>query len=209
MKRYTAEDVMCAGPVIPVIALDRIEDALPLAEALLAGGIRVLEITLRTDAALASIEKIAVHLPEAIVGAGTVVQREDLRKVEAAGAQFAISPGVTPDLLEGMKDVSIPLLPGVASASEIMLGMSYGLAHFKLFPAMVAGGIDALKAFGGPFAHVRFCPTGGIDQKNYRDFLALENVLCVGGSWLAPNDLIARGELDRITELARAVTQIS
>ncbi|MBD2810848.1 bifunctional 4-hydroxy-2-oxoglutarate aldolase/2-dehydro-3-deoxy-phosphogluconate aldolase [Xenorhabdus sp. Vera] len=201
--KTTAEHILAAGPVVPVIVVNEIEHAVPLAKALIAGGICVLEVTLRTECALESIRLIAQEVPEAIIGAGTVINPEQLAAVTEAGAQFAISPGLTDKLLEAAIAGSIPLIPGITTVSELMLGMSYDLQYFKFFPAEANGGVKALKAIAGPFPKVRFCPTGGISPENYRDYLALNNVLCIGGSWLVPSDALKKGDYAQITELAR------
>ncbi|MBC8954745.1 bifunctional 4-hydroxy-2-oxoglutarate aldolase/2-dehydro-3-deoxy-phosphogluconate aldolase [Xenorhabdus sp. PB62.4] len=201
--KTTAENILTDGPVVPVIVVNEIEHAVPLAKALVAGGIRVLEVTLRTECAVEAIRLIAKEVPEAIIGAGTVINPEQLATVTEAGAQFAISPGLTEELLEAATSGSIPLIPGISTVSELMLGMSYGLKCFKFFPAEANGGVKALKAIAGPFPHVRFCPTGGISPENYRDYLALNSVLCIGGSWLVPSDTLKKGDYAQITELAR------
>jgi 2-dehydro-3-deoxyphosphogluconate aldolase/(4S)-4-hydroxy-2-oxoglutarate aldolase len=175
----------------------------PLAKALIAGGIRVLEVTLRTDAALEVIAKIAKEVPEAIIGAGTVTNRAQLQQVIDAGAKFAISPGMTSDLLKAGNEGSIALIPGISSISELMTAIDHGYTHLKFFPAEASGGVKALKAIGGPFPDIKFCPTGGISPSNYNDYLALPNVCCAGGSWLAPEDAMINGEWDKITELAK------
>lgn len=198
----TPQEIMTASPVIPVIEITDVSQALDLANALIAGGINVLEITLRTPQALDAIELIAKEIPEAIVGAGTVLNRDDLSKVRDAGASFAISPGCTNRLLTFAKEIEFPLIPGVATGSEIMNGLTLGYTHFKLFPATSVGGIPLLKSFSGPFQDVFFCPTGGVSENNFQDFLALKNVLCVGGSWVAPADLTQSGDFDKITELS-------
>ncbi len=198
-----AEQILTSGPIVPVIVVDRLEQAVPLAKALVAGGVRVLEVTLRTDCAIEAIRAIARQVPEAIVGAGTVINAEQLQQVTEAGAQFAISPGLTEPLLAAAVAGSIPLIPGISTVSELMCGLSYGLSEFKFFPAEANGGVRALKAIAGPFPQVRFCPTGGISPANYRDYLALESVLCIGGSWLIPTDALQCGDYDRITALAR------
>ncbi|HUO92598.1 MAG TPA: bifunctional 4-hydroxy-2-oxoglutarate aldolase/2-dehydro-3-deoxy-phosphogluconate aldolase [Rhizomicrobium sp.] len=198
----SAADIMTLSPVIPVLVIDSAETAVPLARALLAGGLRVLEVTLRSDAALASITAIAKAVPEAVVGAGTVLNAADFKRSTDAGARFIVSPGITDQILSSAKQSDIPLLAGVATAGEIMRGLDAGLAHFKFFPAQSSGGAAAVKAFAGPFAKVRFCPTGGITPTNARDYLALDNVLCVGGSWLAPEKLVANGDWKAITQLA-------
>jgi len=180
----------------------------PMAKALVAGGVRVLEVTLRTACALDAIRAIAQEVPEAIVGAGTVTNVEQLKAVTEAGAQFAISPGLTESLLKAAtEEGTIPLIPGISTVSELMLGMQYGLKEFKFFPAEANGGVKALQAIGGPFAHIRFCPTGGISPANYRDYLALNSVLCIGGSWLVPADALEAGDYDRITKIAREAVE--
>lgn len=205
MKNWktSAEQIMTAGPVVPVIVINKLEHAVPLAKALVAGGVRVLEVTLRTECALEAIRLIAQEVPDAIIGAGTVLNPQQLAEVTAAGAQFAISPGLTEPLLAAAVEGSIPLIPGISTVSELMLGMDYGLREFKFFPAEANGGVKALQAIAGPFGQVRFCPTGGISPKNYRDYLALKSVLCIGGSWLVPNDALESGDYERITQLAR------
>jgi 2-dehydro-3-deoxyphosphogluconate aldolase/(4S)-4-hydroxy-2-oxoglutarate aldolase len=196
-------EILGQGPVIPVIVIPRLEQAVPLARALTAGGIRVLEITLRTPAAMEAISAIRREVPEAIVGAGTVTNAAELEAVTAAGAAFAISPGLTAELLEAANRGPIPLVPGIATVSELMTGLDRGYDHFKFFPAGLAGGVKMLQSFAGPFSQVTFCPTGGIGAENYREYLALPNVACVGGSWIAPRGAIERGEWGQITELAR------
>lgn len=205
MKNWktSAETILTAGPVVPVIVLNKLEHAVPMARALVAGGVRVLEVTLRTSCALEAIRAIAQEVPEAIVGAGTVINPQQLRQVTEAGAQFAISPGLTPALLDAACAGSIPLIPGISTVSELMLGMDYGLREFKFFPAEANGGVKALQAIAGPFPQVRFCPTGGISTANYRDYLALKSVLCIGGSWLVPASALESGDYARITTLAR------
>ncbi|MEG0280739.1 MAG: bifunctional 4-hydroxy-2-oxoglutarate aldolase/2-dehydro-3-deoxy-phosphogluconate aldolase [Morganella sp. (in: enterobacteria)] len=200
--KISANSILAAGPVVPVIVIDELHQAVPLARALIAGGVRVLEVTLRTSCAVDAIRAIAQEVPEAIVGAGTVTNPEQLKAVTAAGAQFAISPGLTDALLQAAVDGPIPLIPGISTVSELMTGMSYGLDNFKFFPAEANGGVSALKAIAGPFSHIRFCPTGGISLSNYRDYLVLSSVLCVGGSWLVPADAIRDGDYARITTLA-------
>jgi len=195
-------EILHMGPVVPVMVIEKLSHAVPLAKALLAGGIRVLEITLRTPVALDAIRLIGREVPQAVVGAGTVVSPHDLRAVEEAGAVFAISPGLTPELLETANRGSIVLIPGISTISELMTGITRGFAHFKFFPAEAAGGVSYLKAIAGPFPHIIFCPTGGISRDNYRKYLALKNVACVGGSWVAPADVIEREDWARITTLA-------
>ncbi len=200
----TALQVMQDAPVIPVIVLGDVAHAVPLARALVAGGIRMLEVTLRTEQALACIEAIARAVPEAVVGAGTVRSKADAQAAAMAGARFAVSPGYTRSLGQACRDVGLPLLPGVATGSEIMLAQEDGLSELKFFPAMQAGGPALLKAWNGPFFDVRFCPTGGVTLQNAHEFLALPNVVCVGGSWLVPPDALAQGDWARITEDRKA-----
>ena len=192
------------GPVIPVIVIEREADALALARALLAGGVRVLEITLRTSAALPAIEAIAKALPEAIVVAGTVLNADDARRAQAAGAQFAVSPGYTAQVGAACRGLGLPLLPGVATSGEIMAALADGYDFLKLFPAQAVGGLGLLKAWASPFGQVGFCPTGGITSSTAAHYLALPNVRCVGGSWLTPADAVQQGDWARITQLARA-----
>lgn len=195
--KTSAETILTSGPVGPVIVIQKLEHAVPLAKALVAGGVKVLEVTLLTPCA------IAKEVPDAIIGAGTVTNAEQLAEVTAAGAQFAISPGLTEPLLKAATAGSIPLIPGISTVSELMLGMDYGLREFKFFPAEANGGVKALQAIAGPFSQVRFCPTGGISPANYRDYLALKSVLCIGGSWLVPNEALEQGDYARITQLAK------
>ena len=191
------------GPVIPVIVLHRVEDAVPLAEALLAGGVKVLEVTLRTPVALQCIEAIAKALPEALVGAGTIRGAADAQAALDAGSRFAVSPGYTAEVGAACRAIGLPLLPGVATASEVMAASADGLSFLKFFPALQAGGIPMLKALGGPFPDITFCPTGGISLESAPQFLALSNVKVCGGSWLTPADAVAAGDWPRITRLAR------
>jgi len=192
------------GPVVPVIVIKDLADAVPMAKALLAGGIKVLEVTLRTPAALDAIRLLTQEVPDAIVGAGTVTTAAQLQQVIDAGAKFAISPGLTRELLQAGKDSAIPLIPGIASISELMEGTGLGYTHFKFFPAEAAGGVKTLKSIHGPFADIRFCPTGGINEKNFLEYLALPNVKCVGGSWIVPDDAVTNKDWARITELCKA-----
>lgn len=196
--------VLTASPLIPVITIDDPEDAIPLCRALVEGGLKVLEITLRTEFGVDAIRQVRQALPEALVGAGTVTSIAQYRQVESAGAQFVITPGVTEAILDFGVTSEAPLLPGIATASELLMGYSHGYRYFKLFPAEVSGGISALKAFSGPFPDVVFCPTGGIRQNTAAAYLALENVATVGGTWLTPADAIANKDWARITEIARA-----
>lgn len=190
------------GPVIPVIVIDRLADAVPLARALVAGGVRVLEVTLRTPVALAAIEAMVREVPEAIVGAGTIRSAADARAARQAGAVFGVSPGYTAEVGVACRDVGLPLLPGVATASEVMAAQADGLSFLKFFPATAAGGIPMLKALAGPFPDVAFCPTGGITLQSAPEFLALPNVKVCGGSWLTPADAVKAGDWGRITRLA-------
>jgi 2-dehydro-3-deoxyphosphogluconate aldolase / (4S)-4-hydroxy-2-oxoglutarate aldolase len=196
------------GPVIPVIVLHRVEDAVPMARALVAGGVRVLEVTLRTPAGLACIEAIARQVPEAIVGAGTIRSAADARAAKSAGSVFGVSPGYTAAVGAVCREVGLPLLPGVATSSEVMAAQADGIHFLKFFPATAAGGIPLLKAFAGPFPDVVFCPTGGITPETAPHFLALPNVKVCGGSWLTPADALAAGDWGRITALARAAALI-
>jgi 2-dehydro-3-deoxyphosphogluconate aldolase / (4S)-4-hydroxy-2-oxoglutarate aldolase len=204
----TALQVMRDAPVIPVIVLTDVAHAVPLARALVAGGIRMLEVTLRTPVALQCIERIAKEVPEAIVGAGTVRSPNDAQAAAAAGARFAVSPGFTPTVGSACRDAGLALLPGVATGSEIMQAQESGYTQLKFFPAMQAGGPAMLKAWSGPFFDVQFCPTGGVNEANAKEFLALPNVVCVGGSWLTPADAVASGDWARITALAAAATTL-
>jgi 2-dehydro-3-deoxyphosphogluconate aldolase/(4S)-4-hydroxy-2-oxoglutarate aldolase len=200
---FTALQVMQDAPVIPVIVLHEVAHAVPLARALVAGGVRMLEVTLRTPQALACMEAIARDVPEAVVGAGTVRSAADAQAAALAGARFAVSPGYTSAVGRACRDVGLALLPGVATGSEIMQAQEDGFTELKFFPALQAGGTAMLKAWGGPFFDVRFCPTGGVTPQNAPEFLALPNVACVGGSWLVPPDALAQGDWARITQLAR------
>jgi 2-dehydro-3-deoxyphosphogluconate aldolase/(4S)-4-hydroxy-2-oxoglutarate aldolase len=199
----SALQVMQDAPVIPVIVLNDVAHAVPMARALLEGGIRMLEVTLRTPQALACIEAIAKAVPDAVVGAGTLRSKADAQAAANAGAGFAVSTGYTSALGTACRDLGLPLLPGVATGGEIMAAQEDGFNALKFFPAMQAGGSAMLKAWSGPFFDVKFCPTGGISLQNAREFLALPNVLCVGGSWLVPADALAQGDWARITTLAR------
>jgi 2-dehydro-3-deoxyphosphogluconate aldolase/(4S)-4-hydroxy-2-oxoglutarate aldolase len=191
------------GPVIPVIVLDRLSDAVPLARALVAGGVKVLEVTLRTPVAMDAMRAIMAGVPEAIVGAGTVRSVEDARAVQAIGCQFAVSPGYTPEIGRVCRDIGLPLLPGVSTASEVMMANADGYRFLKLFPASAVGGANLLKAFASPFHDVVFCPTGGISYETAPQYLSLPNVTVCGGSWLTPADALKAGDWARITELAR------
>ena len=196
------------GPVIPVIVIHRLEDAVPMAEALVAGGVRVLEVTLRTPVGLACIEAIARAVPEAVVGAGTVRSAADARAAKDAGSLFAVSPGYTTAVGAACREAGLPLLPGVATASEVMAAMADGLHFLKFFPATAAGGIPMLKALAGPFPDISFCPTGGITVETAPQFLALPNVKVCGGSWLTPQSAVDQGDWALITQLARAAAAL-
>jgi 2-dehydro-3-deoxyphosphogluconate aldolase/(4S)-4-hydroxy-2-oxoglutarate aldolase len=206
--RPTALEVMEDAPVIPVIVLQDPAHAIPLARALVAGGIRMLEVTLRTRVALACIEAIAREVPDAVVGAGTVRSAADAQAAAMAGARFAVSPGYTRAVGKACHDLGLALLPGVATGSEIMLAQEDGYTALKFFPALQAGGAAMLKAWHGPFNDVRFCPTGGITAANAHEFLALPNVACVGGSWLSPAEAVEGGDWARVTHLAAAAAAL-
>ncbi len=201
--KITPLEVLNVGPVVPVIVIKKIEHAVPLAQALLAAGVKVLEVTLRSKVAVDAISRISREVPGAMVGAGTVASPEDLAAVTEAGAVFAISPGLTPTLLEAANQGPIALIPGISTASELMFGMEMGYSEFKFFPAEAAGGVRMLKSIGGPFPHITFCPTGGISPENYNDYLALANVACVGGSWIVPSREVETGNWNAITNLAQ------
>lgn len=196
-------NILKSVPVIPVIILNDIEHAIPLANALAEGGIRTLEITLRTTVALEAIKILKKKLPECIVGAGTVIKPSQLAEVKAVGADFAVSPGISSELIKAAKKENIPFLPGVATPSEILLAIQHGLSFLKFFPAALNGGVKMLHSFMSVFPDVQFCPTGGVTQENMMDYLSLKNVVCVGGSWLAPSDLIEHHQWKTITDLAR------
>ncbi len=195
-------EILAASPVMPVIVIDEPASAVPLARALVAGGIRVLEVTLRTAAALDAIRAIVAEVPEALVGVGTIVSPADLEAARAAGARFGVSPGANAELLAAARDSCLPFLPGVMTPSDVVAAVAAGFDTLKLFPARQAGGVGMLKALGGPFPQLRFCPTGGIDLASAPEFLALPNVACVGGSWLTPADKVKAGDWAAITRLA-------
>ena len=201
-------DLAGHGPVIPVIVIQRLQDAVPLAQALVEGGVRVLEVTMRTPVALAAIEAIARAVPQAIVGAGTIRSAADARAAKDAGSRFGVSPGYTAAVGAACRDIGLPLLPGVATAGEVMAAQADGLSFLKFFPATAAGGIPMLKALAGPFPDVSFCPTGGITPESAPQFLALPNVKVCGGSWLTPQDAVDAGDWDRITRLAREASAL-
>jgi len=189
--------------IIPVVTIDHAEQGVPLARALVAGGLNLIEITLRTPAALDAARAIIQEVPEAIVGIGTALKPDDLKQAESLGAQFVLSPGAEPELLAAAASSRVPFIPGIATASELMAALKFGFDTVKFFPAGAAGGIPALKALSGPFPHVRFCPTGGIDSTNAKEWLSLSNVLAVGGSWICPPADMTNKAWDRITARAR------
>ncbi|MBR8741024.1 bifunctional 4-hydroxy-2-oxoglutarate aldolase/2-dehydro-3-deoxy-phosphogluconate aldolase [Nocardiopsis sp. MG754419] len=204
----SGEDLFSLAPVMPVVVVEKAEDAAPLARALVAGGLPGIEVTLRTPAALEAIERIAREVPEAVVGAGTVVNTEQAEAAAKAGARFLVSPGCTPDLARAMTDTGLPSLPGVATVSEAMALLEQGVTALKFFPAEASGGARFLKSLNGPLPQVRFCPTGGVTVQNAPDYLALPNVGCVGGSWLTPAGLVAGARWDDITALAREASAL-
>ncbi|ASU39967.1 keto-deoxy-phosphogluconate aldolase [Herbaspirillum sp. meg3] len=201
-------EIMRTSAVIPVIAIDKLEHAVPLAKALVAGGIRVLEVTLRTEHGLPAIRAIAEQVPGAIVGVGTLTSPEEFAASRDAGAVFGVSPGLTAALIAAAKSSGLPLLPGVMTPSEVMAAREAGFRQLKLFPAVPAGGVGMLNAIAGPLADVTFCPTGGISQETAPQFLACKNVACVGGSWLTPKGAIEAGDWDKITALAKAASAL-
>lgn len=201
-------ELMSVGPVIPVIVIDEIEQAVPLARALVAGGVRVLEVTLRTNVALAAIHAIAANVPDAIVGVGTISRAEHFSQAIEAGARFGVSPGLTREIIEAARACRLPLLPGVMTPSDVIRARNAGFSALKLFPAQQAGGIGMLKAMSGPFPDVTFCPTGGVTPESARSFLALPNVGCVGGSWLTPSAAVKAGDWPAITALAREASKL-
>ncbi|MGL2746778.1 bifunctional 4-hydroxy-2-oxoglutarate aldolase/2-dehydro-3-deoxy-phosphogluconate aldolase [Helicobacter pylori] len=196
-------EVLQISPIVPVVVIENIKDAVPLAQSLIEGGIPIIEVTLRSSCALEAIELIAKNVPEMRVGAGTILNLTQLEQAQNRGAEFLISPGLTIKLLEHAKKKNMPLIPGVSSSSEVMQALELGYSALKFFPAEYCGGVKLLNAFNGPFKGVKFCPTGGISADNMRSYLNLENVLCVGGSWLTPKDLIQNKEWDKITEICK------
>lgn len=203
-------EILKVAPVIPVMVVERIEDAVPLAQALYNGGLKVLEITLRTPCALDAITAMVENLPaDAVIGAGTIITPQDLEKAVKAGSTFLVSPGTTPALIEAVKASSIPLLPGVATPTEAMHLLVEGFTHQKFFPAEAAGGVPMLKSIGGPLPQITFCPTGGIDLAKAPTYLALPNVACVGGTWMAPKELMKAGRWDEIERLAREAASLA
>ena len=208
MNALNVLEVLRDGPVIPVIVIEALAQAIPLAKALVAGGVRVLEVTLRTPVALAAIRAIAREVPEAIVGAGTLTRPEDFTEARDAGARFGVSPGLTPALVEAARESGLPLLPGVMTPSDVIAARLAGFRELKLFPARQAGGVGMLQALAGPFPDATFCPTGGIAAETAPEFLALPNVACVGGSWLTPKAALTAGDWGAITALARQASAL-
>ncbi|GAA6947105.1 bifunctional 4-hydroxy-2-oxoglutarate aldolase/2-dehydro-3-deoxy-phosphogluconate aldolase [Helicobacter pylori] len=196
-------EILQISPIVPVVVIENIKDAVPLAQSLIEGGIQIIEVTLRSSCALEAIELIAKNVPKMRVGAGTILNPTQLEQAQNRGAEFLISPGLTIKLLEYAKKKDMPLIPGVSSSSEVMQALELGYNALKFFPAEYCGGVKLLNAFNGPFKEVKFCPTGGISADNMRSYLNLENVLCVGGSWLTPKNLIQNKEWDKITEICK------
>lgn len=199
----SVKDILSLGPIIPVITIDNAEDALPLADALAEGGIKTMEVTLRTPAALDAIKLLATERKNMVVGAGTIINANGFDKVKKAGAQFIISPGVTESLLSAGKKCGVPYIPGIATTSEALLGIQHGFDYLKFFPAGLAGGVPMLKNFAALFSNLKFCPTGGITQANMNEYLSLPNVLCVGGSWIVPAQSIKEKKWAEITRLVK------
>ncbi|WP_231264210.1 bifunctional 4-hydroxy-2-oxoglutarate aldolase/2-dehydro-3-deoxy-phosphogluconate aldolase [Helicobacter pylori] len=196
-------EILQISPIVPVVVVENIKDAVPLAQSLIEGGIQIIEVTLRSSCALEAIELIAKNVPKMRVGAGTILDPTQLEQAQNRGAEFLISPGLTIKLLEYAKKKDMPLIPGVSSSSEVMQALELGYSALKFFPAEYCGGVKLLNAFNGPFKGVKFCPTGGISIDNMHSYLNLENVLCVGGSWLTPKNLIQNKEWDKITEICK------
>jgi 2-dehydro-3-deoxyphosphogluconate aldolase/(4S)-4-hydroxy-2-oxoglutarate aldolase len=199
----TADEILRMAPVVPVLSIAELDQAVPLARALVAGGIPVLEVTLRTTAGLAAIRAISEQVPEAIVGAGTVINPAGFQAAVEAGSRFVVTPGLTDALLDAAADSDVPLIPGIATVGEMMTALDRGIDCLKFFPAEAAGGVATLKAFAGPFPQVKFCPTGGVNLGNIASYLALDSVITVGGTWLTPGSAVAAGDWDAITALAR------
>ncbi len=204
------DKIVQVAPVIPVMVVERLEDAVPLAQALYNGGLKVLEITLRTPVALDAIRAMVDALPQdAVIGAGTIVTPDDLKNAVEAGSTFLVSPGTTPELIEAAKASDVPLLPGIATPTEAMNLLAHGFTHLKFFPAEAAGGVSMVKSIGGPLPQITFCPTGGINLAKAPEYLSLPNVACVGGTWMAPKELIAEKRWDEIEKLAREAAQLA
>lgn len=208
-QKFTALDVMLDAPVIPVIVLNDVAHAVPMARALVAGGLRMLEITLRTSVALECMRRIVAEVPEAVVGAGTIRSVADAQAAIDAGAVFGVSPGYTSTIGKACQERNFPLLPGVATGSEIMTAQEDGYTELKFFPAMQAGGPNLLKAWSGPFADIKFCPTGGVTLENAPTLLALPNVAVVGGTWLTPHSLMEKGDWAAITQMAKEAAALA
>jgi 2-dehydro-3-deoxyphosphogluconate aldolase/(4S)-4-hydroxy-2-oxoglutarate aldolase len=206
---FSVDDLVALAPVIPVVVIDDVAGAVPLAEALVRGGLPAIEVTLRTAAAAAAIERIAAEVPGAVVGAGTVSSTRQVAEALAAGARFLVSPGATPTLLDALQAGGVPFLPGVATASDILALLERRIAVAKLFPAEAIGGVGVLDAVAGPFPQLRFCPTGGIDADKAPEYLALANVVCVGGSWMLPKDAIVAGDWETVETLAAQAAALS
>ncbi|MFM8341278.1 MAG: bifunctional 4-hydroxy-2-oxoglutarate aldolase/2-dehydro-3-deoxy-phosphogluconate aldolase [Methylomonas sp.] len=204
----TIKEVMTTSPVMPVMVINQLDQAVPLAKALVDGGLKVLEITLRTPVALDAIRKIKAEVPGAIVGAGTIINTETLQQALDAGAEFIVSPGVTDSVIDAAIASGVPILPGVITPSEVMKLLEKGITAMKFFPAEAAGGIPMLKSIGAPLPQVTFCPTGGVNPKNAPEYLALSNVACVGGSWMAPADLVDAGDWAEITRRAAEAAKL-
>ncbi len=205
----TIKEIMNGSPIVPVMVINNVEHAVPLAKALVAGGITTLEITLRTDAALESITRIKAEVPEAIVGAGTIINIDTLNKAIAAGAEFIVSPGTTDKMIDAALATGVPLLPGIANPSDAMRLLEKGITEMKFFPAEAAGGIPMLKSIGAPIPQITFCPTGGVNQKNVRDYYSLSNVACVGGSWMCAANLVDAENWDEITRLSAEAIKLA
>ncbi len=205
----TIKEIMNSSPIVPVMVINKVEHAVPLAKALVAGGITTLEITLRTEAALESITRIKAEVPEATVGAGTIINIDTLNKAIAAGAEFIVSPGTTDAMIDAAIATGVPLLPGVANPSEAMRLLEKGITEMKFFPAEAAGGIPMLKSIGAPIPQITFCPTGGVNQKNVKDYYSLPNVACVGGSWMCAANLVDAEDWDEITRLSAEAIEIA
>ncbi len=205
----TIKEIMNSSPIVPVMVINNVEHAVPLAKALVKGGITVLEITLRTEAALESITRIKAEVPDAIVGAGTIINIDTLNKAIAAGAEFIVSPGTTDKMIDAAIATGVPLLPGVANPSEAMRLLEKGITEMKFFPAEAAGGIPMLKSIGAPIPQITFCPTGGVNQKNVKDYYNLPNVACVGGSWMCAANLVDSENWDEITRLSEEAIKLA
>ena len=208
MKDKLKHIIEKAQPVIPVMVINHIEQAVPMAKALRDGGITVFEITLRSSCAIAAIKQLKAELPDCIIGAGTVINREQFLQVVDAGGDYIVSPGITDDLLAAAQETGLPFIPGISTASEVMQAVSYGFEVLKFFPAEQSGGVAMLKSLSGPFGQIQFCPTGGIGISNAKNYLSLPNVTCVGGSWILPKDAVANGDWDTVTRLAKEASAL-